>query len=125
MRTEKRPLDTEINVVPFIDLMAVTIAFLLITAVWSQTGTLPVSQAGPGERADEVEAPPPRELKLTQAGLTLDGERVPVSELTARMQGVQSATIVTDDAVQYEALIQVIDACRAAKVEGIAVTPAS
>lgn len=42
----KKPLDTAINLVPFIDLMAVTIAFLLMTAVWTQIGRLQVSQSG-------------------------------------------------------------------------------
>ena len=31
----KRKVDQEINMVPFIDLLMVTISFLLITAVWS------------------------------------------------------------------------------------------
>ena len=42
----KKPLDTAINLVPFIDLMAVTIAFLIMTAVWTQVGRLQVGQAG-------------------------------------------------------------------------------
>ena len=42
----KKPLDTTINLVPFIDLMAVTIVFLIMTAVWTQLGRLQVSQSG-------------------------------------------------------------------------------
>jgi len=42
----KKPLDTTINLVPFIDLMAVTIVFLIMTAVWTQLGRRQVSQAG-------------------------------------------------------------------------------
>ena len=42
----KKPLDTAINLVPFIDLMAVTISFLIMTAVWTQIGRLQVAQAG-------------------------------------------------------------------------------
>src|SRR3954465_1282856 len=42
----KKPLDTAINLVPFIDLMAVTISFLIMTAVWTQIGRLQVSQSG-------------------------------------------------------------------------------
>src|SRR4051812_41851415 len=52
----KKPLDAVINLVPFIDLMAVTIAFLLITAVWSQAGAQPVSAPGKGGGKDD-EAP--------------------------------------------------------------------
>ena len=32
---KKKPLDAAINLVPFIDLMAVTISFLIMTAVWT------------------------------------------------------------------------------------------
>lgn len=52
---KKKALDTAINLVPFIDLMAVTISFLIMTAVWNQVGRLSVSQAGgPG-----TDSPPP------------------------------------------------------------------
>ena len=30
----KRPMNAEINMIPFIDLLLVTVAFLLVTAVW-------------------------------------------------------------------------------------------
>src|SRR5687767_9268080 len=50
----KKPLDTPINLVPFIDLMAVTISFLIMTAVWTQIGRLQVAEKG-GQQAS---APP-------------------------------------------------------------------
>src|SRR5579863_5745342 len=34
-RSKRRSLDSEINMIPFIDLLMVTISFLLITAVWT------------------------------------------------------------------------------------------
>ncbi len=50
----KRPLDAELNLVPFIDLLVCCICFLLITAVWVQlasvrghTGQGTGGQAGP------------------------------------------------------------------------------
>ena len=42
----KKALDATINLVPFIDLMAVTISFLIMTAVWTQIGRLQVSGGG-------------------------------------------------------------------------------
>ncbi len=45
----KKPLDMAINLVPFIDLMAVMISFLIMTAVWNQAGRLQVSPSGGGE----------------------------------------------------------------------------
>jgi biopolymer transport protein ExbD len=44
----KRALDSEINMIPFIDLLMVTIAFLLITAVWSHMARINADAQVPG-----------------------------------------------------------------------------
>ena len=41
----KRTLVTDVNLIPFIDLLSVCICFLLITAVWVQLGVLEVKQS--------------------------------------------------------------------------------
>jgi biopolymer transport protein ExbD len=79
---KKKPLDTAINLVPFIDLMAVTISFLIMTAVWTQIGRLQVQQAGgpsdPNQEQTEQKTVPltllitEKELKLTAGGSALD-----------------------------------------------------
>ena len=43
----KRAVDQEINMIPFIDLLMVTISFLLITAVWSSMARLTATAAVP------------------------------------------------------------------------------
>lgn len=43
----RRSLDAEINAVPMVDLMMVTISFLLITAVWSHMARLDATTAVP------------------------------------------------------------------------------
>jgi biopolymer transport protein TolR len=70
---KKKPLDTAINLVPFIDLMAVTISFLIMTAVWNQIGRLQVSQSG-GPAPDQASEPPktlPLNLLITERGFTI------------------------------------------------------
>jgi len=47
-RGGRRALDMELNMVPMIDLMMVTIAFLLLNAVWTQMGRLDASARAPG-----------------------------------------------------------------------------
>ena len=47
-RGGRRQLDSEINMVPMIDLLMVTISFLLITAVWVHSSRLPSSANVPG-----------------------------------------------------------------------------
>jgi len=44
----KKPLHAELNLVPYIDLLTCMVAFLLITAVWTQLARLKVDQHGQG-----------------------------------------------------------------------------
>ncbi len=46
----RRSLDSEINMIPMIDLLMVTITFLLITAVWSHMARLAADAKVPGDR---------------------------------------------------------------------------
>ena len=50
----KRSLDSEINMIPMIDLLMVTISFLLITAVWTHMARINADAQVPG---------PPREVE--------------------------------------------------------------
>jgi biopolymer transport protein ExbD len=59
----RRSLDSELNMVPMIDLLMVTISFLLITAVWSQNARLDASAKAPGQTA-EIEPKEPEEASL-------------------------------------------------------------
>jgi biopolymer transport protein ExbD len=132
----KKPLDTAINLVPFIDLMAVTISFLIMTAVWTQIGRLQVSQAG----GPSTEEPPPEqttktvqltlaitpeELRLTADQsqevfpLTRDSNgKIDLIKLTERFKQLKTdfpdtsaITLQTDDKVRYEVLVRIIDEC--------------
>jgi len=45
-KSGKKPLNADLNLVPYIDLLTCMVAFLLITAVWSQLARLNVHQKG-------------------------------------------------------------------------------
>jgi biopolymer transport protein ExbD len=132
----KKPLDTAINLVPFIDLMAVTISFLIMTAVWTQVGRLQVSQAGgPSMEQQEEEKTKtlaltllitPTELRLTadqQAfepmPITKDDKgRIDLTKLRLKLKEVRdqvpdqaAITLQTEDKVRYEDLVRIIDEC--------------
>ncbi len=47
-KDKRRSLDSEINMIPMIDLLMVTISFLLITAVWVQSSRLEANAQVPG-----------------------------------------------------------------------------
>ncbi len=145
----KKPLDTSINLVPFIDLMAVTIVFLIMSAVWTQLGRLQVSQSG--QNASEDATPPDqkqpvtlliteKELKLSVGGAPFDA--IPVvrdpkgkMDLTKLIgylgqikkdQPDQSAiTLQTEDGVLYDDLVRIIDNCVGAQFPSVSVSPAS
>ena len=59
-RGNRRAASTELNMIPFVDLLMVTVAFLLITAVWVQSGRLNVTASVPGD-VKEVVTPKPVE----------------------------------------------------------------
>jgi biopolymer transport protein TolR len=129
----KKPLDAMLNLVPFIDLMAVTIVFLIMTAVWTQLGRLQVSQTG-GHHETPIHTAMPLTLRITGKELRLragsaefepflirrdERGRIDVTQLFARLKELKvqqpdqfAITLSTDDAVRYDDLIRVIDTVR-------------
>jgi biopolymer transport protein TolR len=145
----KKPLDAAINLVPFIDLMAVTIVFLIMSAVWTQVGRLQVSQSG---QNTEESAPPDtnlmpitvliteHELKLSVGGTQVDPipmtrndkQQLDVAKLVDQLKKMKqdqpeqnAITLSTEDAVKYEDLVRVIDACIGNQFPSVSVSPAS
>ena len=51
----RRPLNAELNLVPFIDLLSCCISFLLITAVWTHLDRIAVRATGDGEVTGETD----------------------------------------------------------------------
>ena len=149
----KKSLDAALNLVPFIDLMAVTIVFLIMTAVWTQLGRLQVSQSG--QSTSEQEPPPTqlqpitlliteKDLKLTVGGSQLDPlsitrdekGRIEIDKLMSKLKELkvqqpdQSAiTLSTEDSVKYEDLVRLIDTVVSNGTEplfpSVSVSPAS
>jgi hypothetical protein len=54
----RKSVDSDINMIPMIDLLMVTISFLLITAVWSQMARVDADAQVPGSLSP-VDSPPP------------------------------------------------------------------
>jgi biopolymer transport protein ExbD len=52
---KRRSLDSEVNMIPMIDLLIVTVSFLLITAVWSTMGRLDASAKAPSSNDTPVQ----------------------------------------------------------------------
>lgn len=144
---KKKPLDATINLVPFIDLMAVTISFLIMTAVWTQIGRLQVASAGgegdPTEKDDKL---PPITLVLAEKEIKISvgpsqlGDAIPatrdekgqlqlvkVQELLKKIRveipEQNAITVQTEDGVRYEDLVRVIDECIGDEFPAVSVSP--
>jgi len=146
----KKSLDVAINLTPFIDLMAVTISFLIMTAVWTQIGRLQVSQAGGPSTEEEQQQEQtktvqlnllitPTELRLTAdqsafdpIPLTKDAKgKTDLSKLIARFKELKAQlpdqtaiTLQPEDKVRYEDLVRIIDECIGAGLPQVSVSAA-
>jgi biopolymer transport protein ExbD len=102
--SQRRSLDSEINMIPMIDLLMVTLSFLLITAVWSHMSRVDADAAVPGPRDATIEPPPRAETQLhvmmqspekfvlawRQGNATVDSIEVPRTEAAgAGAQGLR------------------------------------
>jgi len=145
----KKSLDSELNLVPFIDLLSCLIAFLLITAVWTQISALRVAQTG---GLDSTPPEPPKDntidvrVTLTDRGYTLSlagalvelpkvskaaGMGYDTKGLVEKLKLVKTqypdqraVTVAAEDAVVYENLVDTIDQVVAADLPDISVTAA-
>jgi biopolymer transport protein ExbD len=64
----RKSVDVEINLVPFIDMMSCLVAFLLITAVWTNLAEINIKPKGVG-RDSEQQMPldPPKQISVLVA----------------------------------------------------------
>jgi biopolymer transport protein ExbD len=60
----RRPLDSEVNLIPMIDLLICCTAFLLITAVWTRMSRVEATAQVPGGQQGPVAAAPEKSLHV-------------------------------------------------------------
>ena len=130
-----RSSNTDLNLVPFIDLMSVLITFLLITAVWSQVSMIQLGSSIYGKKSEnqETSTPPPLAdipLRLdvkesgyrlivgtektliakTRAGLyDVDGLMAKLKEIKRKYPEKNDGVITVEEALAYEHLITGMD----------------
>ena len=141
----KKALDAELNLVPFIDLLSCCIAFLLITAVWTQISGLNVaSSGGPPDQQKEQQtidiklSMTDKGYALQMAGATIDipkmaGKEGPAFDrktlvdklktLKASLPDQQAITVQPQDDVVYEDLVAIVDICVGNQLCDVIVVP--
>jgi biopolymer transport protein ExbD len=128
----KKPLNAELNLVPYIDLLTCMVAFLLITAVWTQLARLQIGQRGPGG-SEQGDTPLDKiAVVVHEDGFNLvvgnDQKPLPkkagdfdyaalVAELTAVKRTHPDRTdaqVVSADGIVFEKLVRTMDATMSA-----------
>jgi biopolymer transport protein ExbD len=141
----KKALDAVVNVVPFIDLLSCCLAFLLITAVWTQVGKLQITQSG----GSPEEQRPVQTLLLTlglsekgfelgvgQGGAVVDipkkgadfdfqGLSNKLKDVKDRFPDQRTITVSPEDSVLYEDLVKTIDTCMKLGLQDVTVQAVS
>lgn len=140
----KKPLDAQINLVPFIDLLSCCISFLLITAVWTQLARMDVTQKGQGAAGAQDENQQ-QQVQLTlfidEHGYTftkstgettqieLQGEEYNYAKLSEVLQKAKTdhpdkndINIKADDKVLYQKIISTMDIAVGAKFADVALS---
>lgn len=132
-RGGKKAVDSNIPLIPFIDLLLCCVMFLLVTAVWNQLASLDAMQDVPGQGPDEL---PPEQLRLAlqlrsdgyvlsstagdQIAIPKVGDAYDLAGLRARLGAYHDAdpnrrdlTVWADDGVAYDSLVQAMDVATA------------
>lgn len=132
----KKSVNADLNLVPYIDLLTCMVAFLLITAVWSQLARLEAHQKGQGQ-AGETETPPEKQLKLVVVvnsegfNVVADQDQQPIpkkgteydyEKLGTELKKLKDShpdktdiQIASEDQIKFEVLVRTMDTALTAR----------
>jgi biopolymer transport protein ExbD len=125
----KKPLNAELNLVPYIDLLTCMVAFLLITAVWTQLARLQAQQKGQGQAGEET--PPEQQVNIVvvvtkeQFNLVVGQDQIPIpkkgevydyEKLGQELKKVKDAhpdkndvKVAAEDEIKFETIVGTMD----------------
>ena len=136
MRRPRRAM-SEINVVPYIDVMLVLLIIFMVSAPLINPGQIELPQVGaklePAVAPLEVRVRPNGELFLVDRNRSTDEQRVTRQALLERVRAAQEArpdqavVIAGDRSVRYEEVLQVLDLLQRSNVKrvGLLARPAT
>ncbi len=120
----KKPLHAELNLVPYIDLLTCMVAFLLITAVWTQLARLEVQQKGQGDADSQAIVDETRIAVAVHSdgfNLIVKEEQKPIPLDYARLEDALKVVkrlfpdktdlqVISEDPIHFETLVKTMDA---------------
>ena len=126
-RGSRRRTISEINMVPFIDVMLVLLIIFMVTAPLITTGVIDLPTVGKAKKAPEhvieVVVVNDEALKMRVDGK--DEQPIVLKNLAARVKQVQAGNadtpvvISADKAVKYESVVKVMDTLQRAGVQRV------
>jgi biopolymer transport protein ExbD len=128
----------ELNVVPMIDMMIILVFFLIFTAVFTRTHVLELNLPGADAAVPDLPEGLNLEIVVRKGGIQVADrgtgvlKELPVSGETYDLQGLseylqlvkskypdkQDATILLEQEIEYDTLVQVMDTVRVFQVPG-------
>lgn len=132
-RARRRALKSEINVVPFIDVVLVLLIIFMVTAPMLQTGQVNLPDVGVAAeaKADPIQIQIDKAGQYTLSGLPASTPPPDLDALVARVAAAQQAApnravvIGAEKTVQYDTVVTVMDRLQRAGVKqvGLLVRP--
>jgi len=143
-KSGKKPLNADLNLVPYIDLLTCMVAFLLITAVWSQLARLNVHQKGQGQAGEDT--PPEKVFKLIvlvngegfnlvadqdQQPIPKKGETYDFEKLSDELKKIKDGhpdktdiQVASEDTIKFDTLVRTMDAAMTARFPDVSLIDA-
>jgi len=142
----KKPVNVELNLVPFIDLLIVCITFLLLTAVWTQTGRINIDQSVQKPKQEEPKEPPKRlTIMIDKKGYTfkwadempetmpMSGDEFNIDGLRNKLEGWKEdklpenprVVVAPEDTIVFNEMIKVMDTLMSLELSNIMVADAA
>jgi biopolymer transport protein TolR len=125
----RRRLKSEINVVPYIDVMLVLLVIFMVTAPMMPTGTVNLPTVGKATQVPvqplEIGIGPDEQLTLTDRAKKTAKQQLSRAELKATVLALQAdnpeqpVLIAGDKGVRYEAVLTVMDELQRAQVKRV------
>lgn len=138
----RRNLDAPINLVPYIDLMITMIAFLMMTAIWTQVATLELQNATKLSVASLEVKVKPLTIEMTTNGFIVaqEGrEQIVIPKKNARYDTWalyenlkrwkaedplrHQVDVLAEDGISYENIAKVIDTAAGLKLSDVTLRP--
>jgi biopolymer transport protein TolR len=140
-KSGKKAVNADLNLVPYIDLLTCMVAFLLITAVWSQLARLEAHQKGQGQAGEET---PPVKLVVVVNGegfnlvagddqqpIPKRGEQYDFEKLANELKKFKDThpdksdvQVASEDTIKFETLVKTMDTALTARFPDISLIDA-